>query len=292
MIRLEFARIVEFRDIRKLELDFGCQPFAICGPNGSGKSGVVDAIEFGLTGQIGRLVGSGSKGLSVKEHGPHVDESPEAALVELGLFLPSLGKSVTITRRVKSPKSPKLVPADDDIRVLLDEIAKHPEVALSRREIIRFILAEPTKRSEGVQSLLKLNGIGRTRSALYAAQNKLQAVHRTATSQVDSCREALQRQLQVQTVKDEEILRVVNEKRELLALPLLAHLRGDASLDAGLPDAVRAGEPDRESALRDLRALSGSLQAFPELVNPERTAILAGLERLDADPSLLVALQR
>ena len=55
MIKLETAHIEEVRGIRKLDIDFRKEKFAISGPNGSGKSGVIDAIEFGLTGQIGRL---------------------------------------------------------------------------------------------------------------------------------------------------------------------------------------------------------------------------------------------
>jgi DNA repair exonuclease SbcCD ATPase subunit len=70
MIQLESIHIEEVRGIRKLDLDFQKGKFAICGPNGSGKSGVIDAIEFGLTGQMGRLTGRGTKGLSVSEHGP------------------------------------------------------------------------------------------------------------------------------------------------------------------------------------------------------------------------------
>jgi DNA repair ATPase RecN len=65
VIKLEAAHIEEVRGIRKLDIDFGKGTFAISGPNGSGKSGVIDAIEFGLTGQIGRLTGRGTKGLSV-----------------------------------------------------------------------------------------------------------------------------------------------------------------------------------------------------------------------------------
>jgi DNA repair exonuclease SbcCD ATPase subunit len=53
MIKLESVHIEEVRGIRKLDIDFGRATFAISGPNGSGKSGVIDAIEFGLTGQIG-----------------------------------------------------------------------------------------------------------------------------------------------------------------------------------------------------------------------------------------------
>lgn len=55
MIKLESIQIEEVRGIRKLDLDFKKTNFAISGPNGSGKSGVIDAIEFGLTGEITRL---------------------------------------------------------------------------------------------------------------------------------------------------------------------------------------------------------------------------------------------
>jgi DNA repair exonuclease SbcCD ATPase subunit len=107
VIKLETAHIEEVRGIRKLDIDFGKSTFAISGPNGSGKSGVIDAIEFGLTGEIGRLTGRGTKGLSLSEHGPHVDKTkfPDAAFVELRVFLTTLGKSVTITRKVHPPRS-------------------------------------------------------------------------------------------------------------------------------------------------------------------------------------------
>src|SRR6266567_9524136 len=128
------------RGIRKLDIDFGKKTFAISGPNGSGKSGVIDAIEFGLTGQIGRLTGRGTGGLSVSEHGPHVDKTkfPDAAFVELHVFLTDLGKSVKITRKITSPKKPLIEPADADVLAVLAEVADHPEIALSRREILRF----------------------------------------------------------------------------------------------------------------------------------------------------------
>jgi DNA repair exonuclease SbcCD ATPase subunit len=61
MIKLESSHIEEVRGIRNLDIDFHGKTFAISGPNGSGKSGVIDAIEFGLTGQIGRLTGRGTR---------------------------------------------------------------------------------------------------------------------------------------------------------------------------------------------------------------------------------------
>ena len=162
MIRLESAHIEEIRGIRKLDIDFSQKSFVIFGPNGSGKSGVIDAIEFGLTGQIARLTGKGTKGLSVADHGPHVDKTkfPNAAFVTLRVNLPTLGKSATVTRTVSSPKKPKIEPADADILQLFSELADHPEIALSRRDILRFILVEPTARSQEIQAILKLNEIG------------------------------------------------------------------------------------------------------------------------------------
>jgi len=60
MIRVESIVIKEFRGIRNLSLDLKGKSFAICGPNGTGKSGVVDALEFVLTGNVSRLSGEGS----------------------------------------------------------------------------------------------------------------------------------------------------------------------------------------------------------------------------------------
>jgi recombinational DNA repair ATPase RecF len=149
MIKLETAHIEEVRGIRKLDIAFQKGTFAISGPNGSGKSGVIDAIEFGLTGNISRLTGRGTRGLTGAEHGPHVDKTkfPDAAFVELRVFIPALKKSATITRKVSDSKKPKIVPPDRDVQAALAEIANHPEIMLSRREILRFILIEPTKRS-------------------------------------------------------------------------------------------------------------------------------------------------
>jgi predicted ATP-dependent endonuclease of OLD family len=205
VIKLISAHIEEMRGIRKLDIDFQKGNFAISGPNGSGKSGVIDAIEFALTGQISRLTGTGTKGLTIAEHGPHVDKTkfPNAAFVELRVFLPSIGKSATITRGVSSPKKPKIAPADKDIKAAFAEIADHPEIALSRREILRFILVEPTKRSDEIQTILKLDEIGQTRSALNTTQNRLQTAQRNATALVDSNRGDLLRHLQIATLNAE-----------------------------------------------------------------------------------------
>ena len=73
MIQIEAIRIIELRGIRELEIKPKRKSFVISGGNGSSKSGVVDAIEFALTGGMSRLAGKGTVGLTVLRHGPHVD---------------------------------------------------------------------------------------------------------------------------------------------------------------------------------------------------------------------------
>lgn len=294
MIKLESAHMEEVRGIRKLDIDFQRGTFAISGPNGSGKSGVIDAIEFGLTGEIGRLAGRGTKGLSVAEHGPHVDKtkSPDSSFVELQVFLPALSKSATITRKVSAPMKPRIVPADDDVKAALAEIAEHPEITLSRREILRFILVEPTRRSEEIQTILKLDEIGETRAALNTAQNSLQRQQRAAAAQVESSLNALMLHLQIATMSSEEVLEAVNRRRKLLELPEIAELTADAKLDAGLSAAAIRADFNKGSALRDLSALVEAAKGFPDLAKAEVGAILADLDRLESDPALLAALKR
>ena len=60
MIRIKSIQINEFRGVRDLTLDLAGKNYSICGPNGTGKSGVVDAVEFCLTGNVTRLSGEGT----------------------------------------------------------------------------------------------------------------------------------------------------------------------------------------------------------------------------------------
>ena len=140
MIRIETIHIQDFRGIRDLTLKLEGKNFAACGPNGTGKSGIVDAIEFALTGNISRLSGGGTGNLSVKTHGPHVDsrDQPERASVTLEISIPSNGgKKASIQRRVKTASAPTIIPDDPDVRTALETVRLHPEFVLSRREMIK-----------------------------------------------------------------------------------------------------------------------------------------------------------
>jgi len=294
VIVLESVHIEEVRGIRKLDLNLDKSNLAISGPNGSGKSGVIDAIEFGLTGEIKRLMGRGTRGLSLSEHGPHVDKTrfPDAAFVRLRVYVPKIGKSGTITRKVNSPKKPKIEPDDEDLKEALEEVAAHPEVVLSRREILRFILVEPSKRSEEIQALLKLEDVGLIRNALNTTQNRLGNDHRTADSRAKSHRNSLQLHLQIETLDAKDLLAVVNKRRRILDLEDIGELAHDTALDTGISEKGKPQQFNKESALRDLRAMSDAAEGLSDLRARESARILEHIKELEADPALFTSLQR
>jgi hypothetical protein len=217
---------------------------------------------------------------------------PDAAFVELKVYLTELGKSATITRKISSPKKPKIDPPDADVKAALAEIADHPEITLSRRDILRFILVEPTKRSEEIQALLKLDEIGQTRSALNAAQNRLQTAHATTTAQVNARRSALTLHLQISTPRAKDLLDAVNKRRKVLDLPAIVELGTKTKLDEGLATPGSASEFNKKSALRDIEALAEAEKGFLSLAKREAAAIVADLAKIEADPSLFSALQQ
>jgi hypothetical protein len=230
----------------------------------------------------------------VAEHGPHVDRTkfPDAAFVVLKVSLPALKKTATITRKVSAPKKPKVEPNDADVLAALAEIADHPEITLSRREILRFILIEPTKRSDEIQTILKLEEIGQTRNALNTAQNRLGTTARHALTQANTNRDLLLRHLQLSALRAEDILAAVNQRRALLGLTPIEKLTADSKLDAGLSASSKPVDFNKMSALLDVAAFTDATKSFADLGCKEAATIVSDLAALEADPALLIALQR
>lgn len=297
MIQIESVHIEELRGIRNLTLTLNKGTFVISGPNGSGKSGVVDAIQFALTGEIGRLKGAGTGDLKLTDHGPHVEKRdyPDASFVRLDVYIPHLNKSASITRKIKQPKKPMIKPGDADVKAVFAELAEHSEVTLSRREIIKFILTEATQRSRDVQTLLKLDDIDQTRATLKTTQNKLDTAHSTAKAQADAARESLKRHLDLPELKAEALLSAVNQRRKVLGLSEIVELTRDTSVSEGLEKSEDGEKPagSKESALRDVRALSEAINAGLESATKEQLdTVLSALKRIEEDPGLLQLIRR
>lgn len=293
MIQLDEIHIEELRGIRKLTLPLNRKSFAIQGPNGSGKSGVVDAIEFGLTGDMSRLTGRGTAGLTVKSHGPHIDsrDYPDSAFVRLTVFLPQLNKVATIVRKAKKPTEPIITPDDPDIKAVLSLVSEHPEITLTRRQIIRLILTEATSRSKDVQTLLRLDSIYQVRATLKTASNRTSSNFSSAQTATRNAADALRRHLDTPKLGTTELLAVINKHRAVLGLEPLAKLAADTSLKEGVADTKPEGQRlNKQTSIRDIQALAAHHKVERESDPAKR--LLTCLAKLKQEPDLLTMLQR
>ena len=293
MIQLVEIDIEQFRGIRNLKLEFNRESFGIQGPNGAGKSGVIDAIEFALTGDVSRLGGTGTKELSVKKHGPHVDyaNKPQAAVVRLTVYLANLDETATITRTADAPAKPQILVRDPSTHTkvveALDQVAKHPEIALTRREIVAFILATESERAERVQVLLRLSWIKKTRAALTKARNTCRGGAKAAKEALHASEESLKAHLQIADLEEPSILNAINKRRELLGLTT-----ADKTLPANeLADGLMASSAvvNKQSVLNDLAVLIKAAKDT-DLVDA-LVDIQSHLEVLDDNPNLWKAVR-
>lgn len=297
MIQIESIAIREFRGIRDLKLDLRAKNFAVCGPNGTGKSGVVDALEFALTGAVSRLTGEGRGDISLLAHGPHVDKraAPEKSTVTVELTIPSLGKKVTIVRSVKAPRKPSITPNTPDVLQVLQAVEAHPEVVLSRREIITYVLATPGDRAQEVQALLRLESIEKVRAGLLKIANTAEREIRPLTTAESDARENFLRALGISELAKQKVLDAANEKRTVLGLASLVELTDSTSLRDGLETQTPA-TPQRivkKQASTDLKHLKQLIDELgAEGVTQEVEKVRVELTALLADPATADAVKR
>jgi energy-coupling factor transporter ATP-binding protein EcfA2 len=292
MIQLKSIRVEEFRGIRELELELNCKSFVVLGPNGSGKSGVVDAVDFAFTGTVGRLSGAGTGGISVLKHGPHVHQrdNPAAAKVSLTIHLPADGQEGVLTRSVKTAGQYTLEPHTPELVAAVEWAARHPELMLSRREVIKYVNAEPGKRAQEVQALLKLERIDETRRLLRSATTKTGTEANRAASEVEAAEDAMRRHLDLTTLLAAEVTTVVNKQRHVLGLNALETVTAETDLSAGTTPESGRNAFNKASAIRDVEALASSLTRHDDLTSAV-DELTTALDDLETDPTIVDSLR-
>ncbi|NQX42321.1 AAA domain-containing protein [Pedobacter steynii] len=297
MILIRKIEIFEFRGIRHLEIDFKKKNFAICGKNGTGKSGIVDAVEFGLIGDISRLAGSGTGGISLKEHAPHVDfrNDPSQSKVIVTVYIPSLSKEVTIERCVADIHNPTIKPGTPDILAILNEVSMHPEFTLSRRELIKYVISAPSDRAKQVQVLLRLEKIETLRAALQKIANADKNAVPPLKKQKDEAKQELLTALGITEFKTEKILQAVNDWRVKLGLPELTELTPSTSFRTGLTEQiakkpVNISKPHALTEIESLKALLITYATFGK--SQDLKDIHTKITALNSDKTALTNLTR
>jgi len=292
VIQIRTLRIEEFRGIRDLELSIDNSSFVVVGPNGSGKSGVVDAIDFVLTGNVARLSGAGTGGISVTKHAPHVHQrdNPAAAKVALTFTHSASGQIGVLTRSVKTPGQFTLEPNTPELATAVAWAAQHPELTLSRREVIKYVNTEAGKRAQEVQALLKLDRIDDTRRLLNTARNKTSAAANSADDAAKSAEDGVKRILDITSLLPSEVATAVNKQRDVLGLEALTNVTLDTDLSAGAKVDGNQGSFNKASATRDVEAVINYLAEHDHL-DEAASELTTGLGELEADPTVLDALK-
>ena len=180
---------------------------------------------------------------------------------------------------------------------LLKELEEHPEFALSRREIIKYVLATPGDRSKEIQALLRLDRIEKVRQSLQTILNALRTDAKKIEQDVSQAQAQLVRALDIKSLGVEQIVEAVNKRRTVLGLEPLKNLLPETSLKEGIAAPSEQGRPlqrvAKKQALIDLYALS-ELLGIPETqqvsASRERTAEI--VRSLQEAPSLLRSLRK
>lgn len=242
MIKVDKLRVNNFRGIKRFEFELRERNFVVAGRNGTGKSGVIDALEFAFTGSVGRLTGRGTAGVSVKSHAPHVDfaTKPKTSWVEVDFVIQSSGARHTMRRDVASPRELTLIPESVEARTAVAWMQKHPEFALTRREIVRFVLAEGKSRADDVAELLGLERIGLMRSLLQKISNADKRDDDRERQLLASREADLKLAARTTSIDDPAVLARLNNLRAALGL--------QPTLTVGASEALAGLEVEQEGA--------------------------------------------
>ncbi len=189
-MKLQEISIRETRGLRAFDRVLGCDNLVVYGENGTGKSGLVDAIDFLLTGAMRRISGAGTSGIDLNTHGKHVASKLEDSVVTAKVQIRS--STIDVKRTMKSKDLEILNAGAMDSAAFLDSI-KAGHFALTRKELLKFIACEGSKRAEQVQSLLDLQDIDKIRTsfsqslkALDKLKIKYESVCQSSERQIDS----------------------------------------------------------------------------------------------------------
>ena len=294
MLKVDKLRVHNFRGIKDFEFELSEKNFVVAGRNGTGKSGVIDALEFAFTGSIGRLTGRGTGNVSVKSHAPHVDfvDKPKMSWVEVDFVLKPSGSRHTLRRSVGTAGAYTLKPESGEARTAVTWMRKHPEFALTRREIVQFVLAEGKSRSDDVAQLLGLERVASMRALLQKVCNADKRDHEREKENSQTVAAALRAAAGTASTEAAVVLESANVDRSALGLgkaPDLSEKQMLKGLD--IPQGPASHHFRRSLWLTQLAALVGELGTEEVAGVPAAlTVVIDSAREKSADTDFLTAM--
>ena len=289
--------IKNVRGIRELSLNPEGGNIVIWGLNGSGKSAVVDALDFLLTGRMNRLLGSGTAGITLRLHGPHIDCADLSdAYVTAKIRLPNVTEEIEITRRLDDPTNLfRSSEVGNSVLEAVLSLSGRGQHVLTRREILKFVTAEGKERSHQIQLLLNLKEIESTRSALVTVLNNFKRSHAHAKTTFSRAMTDLSETTSIRPLKEGEVLDFINQHRAILEASPFEQLRySDLHEGVHPPSSItKAAVINPVLAVQDLGRLKESVvSAISEGILGMDVSLVSELEKITNDPVLVKNLRR
>ncbi len=269
--------------------------FVIWGSNGSGKSAVVDAVDFLLTGQVTRLTGKGTGGITLEKHGPHIDHKTEDAVVRAKILLAGSKDVAQIERCMADPNT---LICDSKVRPRLQPIialAKKGQHVLTRREILKYVTAEGSTRAQEIQDLLNLSDIEEIRKAFVRVANDHDRSLESARIAVQKAKAAINATVQQKTFSVDFVLQIVNQNRAVLRGNPIAELSSET-----LKKQVTAPAIARREGAVNVALFERDISNLRNVMLPENQDRLGRADKqlrdlvtlVTSNPELMVALSR
>lgn len=261
--------VTNIRGIKHININPNGKNVVVFGSNGTGKSAIVDAVDFLLTGKIARLTGEGTQCLGLKEHGCHVDSRDNLKNTVVTAKIEVNGNKCEIKRSINKPSDLKVTPEDHEslVKAYL-EIAGLGQHILSRREILRYITAEPGKRATEIQSLLDLMDIENLRKMLVTIKKEAENDFKTKESNFEIAKSEVVKLLSLPTFSIESSLNKVNELRVVL--------KGDRITELSPEKVKERLKPHLAEAKRDVltkEQIENTIKEMREFLNKKEEVI-------------------
>ena len=295
-MRIHNLEISNIRGIRHFQRDFQGKNAVILGTNGTGKSSILDAIDFLLSGDISRLHGEGTGGITLKRHGGHVDliEQLDQCYVKATVELQNHPGRISIERSIIDPDR---LTCSENARPVLEQIRRHAtqgQHMLQRRQMLNFVHVAPSDRAARIEALLNLDAVSKTRKNLQSVSSELRKWKTASQNVLERSQSKVTTLLKVDSCEHELVLHATNQYRKDLGLPQISTLSVDA-LKEGIGRAVPSTitQPSPSLVLEYVTKIeelidSANLDAFAQ----QETCLRQKLSAVHSDPRLSRSLEQ
>ena len=246
--KIKNISIKKFRGIVQSDILLEGKNLLLKGDNGTGKSSIVDAFEYFFTGDLRHI--SEVKGMSLKQHAPHVNYSPEDIKIEM-----RFSNDINLSKTYKENPIPP-----SEIKNYFT-IAREQKFILRRGELLKFIIQTPGNKFKAIAEMIGIEDLEKVDEQLRLVSNdysnKLEQLQSDYNKRLGSISKLID-----ETIIDEnQILTILNSTLVENRYPKLASLELlEDYIKENFKIAIQMGESYLiKKSLNDIILLSGKL---------------------------------